>query len=201
MSYEILIVTDTKSIKQRGRPRKLDHDAGLKVALSMFQKYGFKNVSIAQLCEQLNATPTSLYATYGNKESLFIAALNLYKADFFRELDRTLGVSENSSDMFRNTMEFTLNYYLDDNKKTGCLILQGNTFCKQTRIIDAIKSSQLELQSKIQNRLNELGSASPDELTQVLITLMQGMALSSQSEVDEDQLYTSLEFFCAAFDC
>ena len=201
MSYEILIVTDTKSIKQRGRPRKLDHDAGLKVALSMFQKYGFENVSIAQLCEQLCATPTSLYATYGNKESLFIAALNLYKADFFKELDRTLGVSENSSDMFRNTMEFTLNYYLDDNQKAGCLILQGNTFCKQPTIIDAVKNSQLELQSKIQNRLNELGSANPDELTHVLITLMQGMAISSQSEVDEDQLYTSLEFFCAAFDC
>lgn len=192
---------DTNIKNSRGRPRKLDPENGLKISLSLFQKYGFENVSIAELCNALAATPTSLYATYGNKEALFKLALERYETHFFKELDRTLGTSENSSDMFRNTMELTLDFYLSENKRTGCLILQGDTFCKHENISQMIKNSQKKVQSKIQKRLTELGSDNPIELTQVLITLMQGMALSSQTDEDEDQLYTSLEFFCAAFDC
>lgn len=194
-------MNDTNIKKGRGRPRKLDSEIGLKISLPLFQKHGFENVSIAELCGALSATPTSLYATYGNKESLFKLVLKRYETHFFKELDRTLGTSENSSDMFRNTMEFALDFYLSENKRTGCLILQGDTFCKHENISQMIMNCQKEVRSKIQNRLTELGSDNPIELTQVLITLMQGMALSSQTDEDEDQLYTSLEFFCAAFEC
>jgi AcrR family transcriptional regulator len=194
-------MTDTKIKTSRGRPRKLDPDIGLKLALELFQKHGFENVGIAELSATLSATPTSLYATYGNKEALFLQVLSLYESRFFSQLDKVLSQAQNPSQMFRNSMEFTLDYYLNINQRRSCLILLGDTYCRHANISKAIQASRRLLQEKIQNRLNELASENANELANVLLTLMRGWALSCLTDSDEDQLYTSLEFFCTAFDC
>ncbi|GAA0856312.1 TetR/AcrR family transcriptional regulator [Aliiglaciecola litoralis] len=167
----------------------------------MFQKHGFENVSIAELCATLAVTPTSLYATFGNKESLFLQVLTLYESRFFEQLDKVLSQAENPSQMFRNSMEFALDHFLNVNQRTSCLILLGDTYCRQENVNQQIQNSRSRLVDKIQKRLTALGSESAAELADVLLTLMRGLALSSKTNVDEDQLYTSLEFFCTAFEC
>ncbi|GAC15313.1 TetR/AcrR family transcriptional regulator [Aliiglaciecola lipolytica] len=194
-------MNDTKNKQTRGRPRKLDADNGLEKALTLFQKYGFENVSVAELCRNLAATPTSLYATYGNKQTLFSQAIALYKSKFFGNLETVLKASNNSSEMFRQCLEMSLEFYLNDNQKCGCLILQGNTFCRNKSLLSEIENYQIAIQLCLKNRLHELGSESAEELADVLMTLMRGIALSVKSETDEDKLYTTLEFFCTAFEC
>lgn len=192
---------DTNNLPRRGRPRKLDAQEGLTKALVLFQKYGFENVSVAELSATLNATPTSMYASYGNKEALFLRALALYQKQFSGCLEKTLEESNNPSEMFRNCLEMSLDFYLNNNQKSGCLILQGNTFCRHPSLLEEINKCQIELRTQLQLRLQNLGSESAAELADVLITLMRGIALSVKSEPNEDKLYTTLEFFCTAFDC
>jgi len=194
-------MNDTNISTTRGRPRKLDTNEGLKRALTLFQRYGFENVSVAELCSTLNATATSIYATYGNKESLFLRALALYKNQFLGKLEQTLKESESPSEMFRNCLEMSLEFYLNDNHRSGCLILQGNLFCRNKILLEEIAKQQTEIQTNIKIRLQKLESENPEELADVLMTLMRGIALSVKSESDEDKLYTTLEFFCTAFDC
>ncbi|MEP4892465.1 MAG: TetR/AcrR family transcriptional regulator [Aliiglaciecola sp.] len=194
-------MNDTNTFTTRGRPRKLDTAAGLKKALTLFQKYGFENVSVAELSATLNATATSIYATYGNKEALFLKALELYKTQFLASLEKVLTESQNPSEMFRNSLEMCLEFYLNENHRSGCLILQGHLFCRNKTLLDEISKLQNELQTRLKDRLQKLGSESPEELADVLITLMGGIALSVKSESDEDKLYTTLEFFCTAFEC
>ncbi|WJG09573.1 TetR/AcrR family transcriptional regulator [Aliiglaciecola sp. LCG003] len=194
-------MTNTNKKTARGRPRKLDPDIGLNTALKLFQQQGFENVSVAQLCNELDIPPTSLYATFGNKEQLFLQVLQRYCDGYFDVLEQSLRDSENPAQVFRNTLEKSLDFYLNTNQKTGCLLLLGNTFCKQPNIIQEISASQHSLQNKLNQRLNELGSENGNELTDVLITLLCGFAQNVRSDINEEQLYTSLEFFCAAFDC
>ncbi|MDO6693173.1 TetR/AcrR family transcriptional regulator [Aliiglaciecola sp. 3_MG-2023] len=194
-------MNNTNNSTVRGRPRKLDRKEGLKKALALFQDHGFENVSVAELSATLNATATSIYATYGNKEDLFLAALGFYKDQFWERLEKMLADSQNPSEMFRNSLEMSLEFYLNENRRSGCLILQGHLFCRNKSILNEISKLQKELQTSLQNRLQKLGSENPEELADVLITLMGGIALSVKSESDEDKLYTTLEFFCTAFEC
>ncbi|MFA3791324.1 TetR/AcrR family transcriptional regulator [Aliiglaciecola sp. SL4] len=194
-------MSDTNTSTTRGRPRKLDTQEGLKKALTLFQNYGFENVSVAELSATLNATATSIYATYGNKEALFLKALELYQTQFLTSLEKVLAESQNPSEMFRNSLEMCLEFYLNENRRSGCLILQGHLFCRNKTLLSEISKLQNELQTRLKDRLQKLGSESPEELADVLITLMGGIALSVKSESDEDKLYTTLEFFCTAFEC
>ena len=65
----------------RGRPREFDPDQALSAALQVFWRRGYEGASLAELTEAMGITKPSLYACFGNKESLFRKALDLYERD------------------------------------------------------------------------------------------------------------------------
>lgn len=65
----------------RGRPREFDVDEALAAALRVFWSKGFEGASLSDLTEAMGITRPSLYAAFGNKESLFRKALDLYERE------------------------------------------------------------------------------------------------------------------------
>jgi hypothetical protein len=65
----------------RGRPRQFDPDQALMSALKVFWARGYDGASLSELTEAMGITRPSLYACFGNKESLFRKALDLYERD------------------------------------------------------------------------------------------------------------------------
>ena len=65
----------------RGRPREFCVDHALTQALRVFWSKGFEGASMTDLTEAMGITRPSLYAAFGNKESLFRKALDLYEHD------------------------------------------------------------------------------------------------------------------------
>ena len=66
--------------KPRGRPRSFDRDAALGRAMEVFWTKGFEGTSINDLTEAMGINPPSLYAAFGDKERLFIEAIERYQA-------------------------------------------------------------------------------------------------------------------------
>jgi AcrR family transcriptional regulator len=64
--------------KPRGRPRGFDRDAALAAAMEVFWEKGFESASISDLTEAMGINPPSLYAAFGDKEQLFLAAMESY---------------------------------------------------------------------------------------------------------------------------
>jgi len=62
----------------RGRPRGFDRAAALETALRLFWRHGYEATSIADLSAAMAIAPASLYAAFGDKETLFIEVLGLY---------------------------------------------------------------------------------------------------------------------------
>jgi AcrR family transcriptional regulator len=62
----------------RGRPRAFDIEVALDAALLLFWRYGYEGTSLAALTESMGINVPSLYAAFGNKESLFRKALDRY---------------------------------------------------------------------------------------------------------------------------
>src|SRR5580700_2578012 len=63
-----------------GRPREFDTDAAMEKAMRLFWAKGYEGTSVADLTGTLGISRPSLYAAFGDKESLFRAALERYAA-------------------------------------------------------------------------------------------------------------------------
>jgi AcrR family transcriptional regulator len=65
----------------RGRPREFCVHEALAKALRVFWSKGYEAASLTDLTEAMGITRPSLYAAFGNKESLFRKALELYECE------------------------------------------------------------------------------------------------------------------------
>ena len=66
----------------RGRPRSFDQTEALDAAVLVFWEKGFDGASIEDLTTAMGISRPSLYATFGNKRSLFIEAIDRYAATY-----------------------------------------------------------------------------------------------------------------------
>ena len=61
-----------------GRPREFDRDAALEAAMLLFWRKGFAATSMNDLCDAMGVRSPSLYAAFGNKEALYLEAVEHY---------------------------------------------------------------------------------------------------------------------------
>jgi AcrR family transcriptional regulator len=62
----------------RGRPRMFDTDDALERALEVFWRHGFQDASLHQLTQATGLSKPSLYAAFGDKQALYLKALERY---------------------------------------------------------------------------------------------------------------------------
>jgi AcrR family transcriptional regulator len=67
--------------RPRGRPRSFDRDAALDAAMQVFWAKGFEAASLSDLTKAMGINPPSLYATFGDKEKLFLEAIERYRGN------------------------------------------------------------------------------------------------------------------------
>ncbi len=62
----------------RGRPRTFDPAEALRTALDLFWERGYEGTSMSDLASAMGIASASIYACFGNKESLFRQVMALY---------------------------------------------------------------------------------------------------------------------------
>ena len=67
------------SDKRRGRPRSFDRDKALERAMHLFWRQGYEATSVSDLTRAMGINPPSLYAAFGDKEHLYLEALERYQ--------------------------------------------------------------------------------------------------------------------------
>ncbi len=77
-------------VRKRGRPRAYDPDVVLKKALEVFWQKGFAATSLDDLVEATGVNRPSLYAGFGDKEALYLKAMELYQREIAEQLDEVL---------------------------------------------------------------------------------------------------------------
>ncbi|HVJ00203.1 MAG TPA: TetR/AcrR family transcriptional regulator [Sphingomonas sp.] len=186
----------------KGRPREFDVDDALAAALRVFWSKGYEGASLTDLTEAMGITRPSLYAAFGNKESLFKKALDLYEQEKLAYTRRALeaptvkGVVER---MLRGALE----NQCSDCEPKGCLGVISSIACGEgaeairEHVIARRASSRQALVDRFERGKAE-GDLPPDTdiagLTSYLFAVFQGMAVQAgagASRADLERLVTT----------
>lgn len=72
------------------RPQEFDTNQALKSAMLVFWSKGYEATSLADILTATGLSKSSLYATFGDKRSLFLAAFEAFRNERMKHLDRIL---------------------------------------------------------------------------------------------------------------
>jgi AcrR family transcriptional regulator len=107
--------------RSRGRPRKFDADQALGNALLVFWTNGFTGTSLDQLAEAMEMKRPSIYNAFGDKESLYRAALNAFKSGLDGGL-QALAEAEALEQALHQFFTRALDVYTSGETPLGCFI-------------------------------------------------------------------------------
>jgi AcrR family transcriptional regulator len=171
----------------KGRPREFCTEGALAAALRVFWTKGYEGTSLTDLTEAMGITRPSLYAAFGNKESLFRKALDLYEREKLAYIDQSL-VAPNARGVAESLLRGALEMQTNPCEPRGCLGVISATACGaeaesiRAEVIARRMPSHLALIRRLE-RAKEEGdlpaSADPAGLASWLAAIIQGMSVQA----------------------
>lgn len=187
---------ETASTPVRGRPREFDPEKALAAALEIFWRRGYEGASLAELTDAMGITKPSLYACFGNKESLFRKALDLYERDKLCYVKTALE-APTAKGVAERLLRGALAMQCGSADPKGCLGVissvasTAHAECIREEVLARRASSDRALVARFE-RAHDEGDLptgiEPRALACYLTTVMQGMAVQAGAGIAPSQL-------------
>lgn len=190
-----------------GRPRAFDTNDALAKALEVFWRKGFEGTSLTDLTQAMGINKPSLYAAFGNKEQLFLKAIELYEqrpcAFFYPALEQ-----KTAYQVVESMLLGAASSLADDSHPQGCLIVQGALACSEAgeaikeTLINRRRDGELALCERLQRAKDEgdlPDTADPLLLARYIGTVLQGMAIQATNGISSEELLQVAELVLANF--
>ncbi|MDP4510091.1 TetR/AcrR family transcriptional regulator [Nonomuraea turcica] len=113
---------------ERGRPRSFEADRALEVAMRLFWRDGYEGTSLSDLTEAMGINRRSLYAAFGNKESLFLKAVDRYLQGPGAFVAAALA-EPTARSVAERMLYGAADAYTMPGHPRGCLLVQGALAC------------------------------------------------------------------------
>ena len=108
--------------RTRGRPRSFDSDVALDSAAELFWAKGFAETSLDELSAAMGMGRPSIYNAFGDKEALFVRALERFRdttgSSPLRAMDSEESIHDALDAFFRQVVAYTT----ADRSHLGCLL-------------------------------------------------------------------------------
>lgn len=185
----------------RGRPREFCPDQALAAALGVFWSKGYEGASMAELTAAMGITKPSLYAAFGNKEQLFHKALDLYETEKLAYTREALA-QPTARAVAEHFMRGAVAAQTSSCDPKGCLGVIGATACGaeaesiKAEVIKRRESSAAALLERFRQaqRDGDLpANVEPEDLSQYLFTILQGMAVQAGAGATREDLERVVE--------
>ncbi|MER6936702.1 TetR/AcrR family transcriptional regulator [Nocardioides sp. NPDC127514] len=180
-----------------GRPRSFDADEALDVAMRLFWRDGYEGVSMSDLTEAMGINRRSLYAAYGNKESLFGLATQRYLEGPGSFVADTLDEAT-AYGVAARFLHGCADAYTSPGSPRGCLLVQSALACSPEddgvrRLLAGHREAgvaALETRLLRAREEGDLGeNTDPRALARMLTAIGQGISVQATSGVSRAELH------------
>lgn len=180
----------------RGRPRTFDTDVALEAALQLFWRHGYEGTSLSALTAAMGVNVPSLYAAFGNKESLFKRAVERYLENPASYVGRALreptarGVAER---LLYGAIEMTF----DSKHPDGCLLVNGGLATSpsgepiRAELARRRAAGEAAVRKRLERAVREGDlprDTDPAQLARFLMTVVWGMSVQAVGGATRQQL-------------
>ncbi|HEY2787517.1 MAG TPA: TetR/AcrR family transcriptional regulator [Fimbriiglobus sp.] len=179
-----------------GRPREFDPDAALDRAVAVFWRQGYEGTTIPDLTAALGINRPSLYAAFGNKQSLFRKALARYSAGPAGFIPRALR-EPTARAVIETLLRSSVEMLSDPKHPRGCLVVQAALACgaeseSVRKELEGLRASGVAAIRKRFERARREGDwpgdASPADMARYLATVLYGMAVQAAGGASRKEL-------------
>ncbi|ABE36697.1 bacterial regulatory s, tetR family protein [Paraburkholderia xenovorans LB400] len=185
-----------------GRHRQFDEGEALEAALSVFWQKGYEGASFEDLSQATGVARPGLYSAFGNKEALFIKALDLYDARYMGFMSEALS-EPTSLKVVERILQGSANIHTMDSAHPGCLGINGALACSddaepiRRELIRRRAATQLALRKRLERaqREGELpASVDGATLASFVMAISQGMAVQAKAGASKKALEGLVEY-------
>jgi TetR/AcrR family transcriptional regulator, copper-responsive repressor len=180
-----------KAPRRRGRPRAYDHDIALKRAMDVFWSQGYAATSLDDLSRAMDMNRPSIYAAFGDKQSLYRQALDRYRTGVRAAIRGALAEERPLREALRDFYERAIEMYLSgETSGRGCFMI-GTVLTEavanpelRTTLADTLQGLDRLLATRIalgQQRGEVDADSKPVELGQVASAMLYLLAIQARA--------------------
>jgi AcrR family transcriptional regulator len=181
----------------RGRPRSFDRDNALERAMLLFWRHGFTATSIADLTEAMGISAPSLYAAFGDKERLFLEAVERYQQKAGVAAERILATAPTARAAVERLLGSAARQLASTDHPPGCMVVTAAMNCSDAcqHLLEALGRQRAASSRLLQDRIargitaGELpASTDAAALAAFYQTVLQGMTIQARDGADSASL-------------
>jgi AcrR family transcriptional regulator len=187
--------------KPRGRPLSFDRDAALETAMHVFWERGYEAASIADLTAAMGITPPSLYTAFGDKEQLFLEAIERYALGYGSISARALQEEPSARGAVERWLSEAALELTQPCHPKGCMVVMAATNCSAAaeRVQDALLLRRTEAIANVGRRIQgaiDSGELPADtdagDLANFYATIYQGMSMQAKDGATHESLMATV---------
>jgi AcrR family transcriptional regulator len=187
--------------RPRGRPRSFDREAALEAAMEVFWTRGYDGASLAELTEAMGINPPSLYAAFGDKENLYVEAVELYRIQRGEHIRRVLAEEPTARAAIERALREAAAEFCRRDAPSGCLLTMSSNCSGVSAAIQAILAKKRSmgrdrLRERIQRGIADgdvPASVDATALADFFMTIFTGMATLAKDGAPRKMLLSSIE--------
>ena len=193
--------------KARGRPRSFDRAEALARAMEVFWRKGYDATSIADLTEAMGINPPSLYAAFGDKEKLYLEAVEYYRVQRGENIRHVLAEEPTARGAIEKALKGAVEEFCRRDSPSGCLLTMS-TGCSsvsdgvQQVLVRKRLMARDRIRERIQRGIDEgdvPASADPASLAEFITTIFAGMAMHARDGASKKALLATVDNAMRAF--
>lgn len=168
---------ETATPRKTGRPLSFNRDAALHAAMLLFWRHGYESTSLADLTLAMRITPPSLYAAYGDKKRLFLAAVDLY-ANGPQNAHQIIVGAASARDAAQGLLTSAAIGFTGADTPPGCLLATGAISCSASArdVQMALADIRLGITRALEARIVAEGIGNAPALAAHVMAVIQGLS-------------------------
>ncbi|HSV53190.1 MAG TPA: TetR/AcrR family transcriptional regulator [Burkholderiaceae bacterium] len=111
---------------ERGRPRNFDAEDALDQAVEVFWRHGYQGASLSELTQAMGLNKPSLYGAFGDKEALYLKALQRYREQRLAGHAAQLATEPDARRAVEGFLQGMTDLFTDEALPGGCFIVNGS---------------------------------------------------------------------------